>query len=83
MAFLLCEHFEQWYQIFLRGGFAPVRERWLARSEMAGKHIRVLFRNEVQEGAFAGIDPDGALLIADEQGAVQRIMAGDASIMKG
>jgi BirA family biotin operon repressor/biotin-[acetyl-CoA-carboxylase] ligase len=44
MAFLLCEHFEQWYQIFLRGGFAPVRERWLARSEMAGKHIRVLFR---------------------------------------
>jgi biotin-(acetyl-CoA carboxylase) ligase len=37
----------------------------------------------VQEGAFAGIDPDGALLITDEQGAVQRIMAGDASIMKG
>ena len=35
------------------------------------------------KGVFAGIDRDGALLIADEQGAVRRIIAGDALIMKG
>jgi len=78
----LCERFELWYEIFLRDGFAPVRDGWLARTEMAGKRLRVLFRDEVREGAFAGIDTDGALLIADEQGAVSRITAGDATIMK-
>ena len=80
---LVCERFEAWYEIFLRDGFVPVSEGWLARAEMAGKRIRVLFRDEVREGEFAGIDRDGALLIADEQGAVSRITAGDATIMKG
>jgi BirA family biotin operon repressor/biotin-[acetyl-CoA-carboxylase] ligase len=79
---LICERFETWYEIFLRDGFVPVREGWLARAEMAGKRIRVFFRDEVREGAFADIDMDGALLIADEQGAVSRITAGDATIIK-
>lgn len=83
LLFLLCERFEQWYEIFLHDGFEPVREGWLARVEMAGKRLRVLFREEVQEGTFAGIDRDGALLIADEQGAVRRVTAGDATIIKG
>ena len=82
LLFLLCERFDQWYEIFLQDGFAPVREGWLARMEMAGKRLRVLFLDEVREGVFAGIDEDGALLIADEQGAVRRITAGDATIMK-
>ena len=81
--FLLCDHFEKWYQIFLREGFAPVRERWLARSGMTGSRVRVLFQGEVQEGVVVGIDLDGALLLDDERGAVRRIIAGDASIMKG
>lgn len=83
MAFLLCERLEWWYETFLHAGFAPVREEWLARSDMAGKRVRVLFRDEVQEGVVEGIDRDGALLLADEQGAVRRITAGDATIMKG
>lgn len=83
LLFLLCERFEQWYEIFLHGGFAPVREEWLARAGMAGKRLRILFLDEVREEVFAGIDRDGALLIADEQGGVRRIIAGDATIMKG
>lgn len=79
---LLCERFEPWYEIFLRDGFGPVKEGWLARTEMAGKRLRILFHDEVCEGAFAGIDRDGALLIANEQGAVRRITAGDATIIK-
>jgi biotin-(acetyl-CoA carboxylase) ligase len=50
---------------------------------MAGKRVRVLFRSEVQEGVVEGIDRDGALLLADGQGNVRRITAGDATIMKG
>jgi BirA family biotin operon repressor/biotin-[acetyl-CoA-carboxylase] ligase len=83
MAFLICEQLERWYETFLHAGFAPVREEWLTRSDMTGKRVRVLFRDEVQEGVVEGIDRDGVLLIADEHGAVRRIVAGDATIMKG
>jgi BirA family biotin operon repressor/biotin-[acetyl-CoA-carboxylase] ligase len=83
MFVLLCERLGYWYEIFLHAGFAPVREGWLVRSEMAGKHVRILFRDEMQEGVVEGIDRDGALLIADGRGEVRRITAGDATIMKG
>jgi BirA family biotin operon repressor/biotin-[acetyl-CoA-carboxylase] ligase len=83
MVFLLCEKLDQWYQILLSGGFAPIHSRWLALSEMGGSLVQVLFQGEVQQGTFAGIDSDGALLLADALGAVRRITAGDASIMKG
>jgi BirA family biotin operon repressor/biotin-[acetyl-CoA-carboxylase] ligase len=83
VAFLLCDYFEKWYRIFLREGFAPIRERWLARSGMTGSRVRVIFQGEVLEGVVVGIDLDGALLLADELGAVRRIIAGDASIVKG
>jgi BirA family transcriptional regulator, biotin operon repressor / biotin---[acetyl-CoA-carboxylase] ligase len=83
VAVFLCDHFEKWYQVLLREGFAPVRERWLAHSGMTGSRIRILFQGEVQEGAVVGLDPYGALLLEDEHGAVRRIIAGDASIMKG
>jgi len=78
----LCGRFEGWYEILERNRFAAVREGWLARAEMTGKRIRVLFGDEVREGLFAGIDRDGSLLIADERGVVSRITAGDATIIR-
>ena len=80
---LLCERLEKWYGTFLHAGFAPVGEGWLLWSEMAGRHVRILFRDEVQEGVVEGIDRDGALLISDARGEVRRITAGDATILKG
>ncbi len=82
-AFLLCEKLDRWYQILLSDGFTPIRSRWLALSEMGGSLVRVLFQGEAQEGMFAGIDSDGALLLADARGSVRRMTAGDAGIMKG
>jgi len=82
-AFLLCQEMEQWYRILLREGFEPVRSRWLALTEMKGSLVRVRFQGELQEGMFAGIDGDGALLLADAPGSVRRITAGDAGIVKG
>ncbi len=83
VAYLLCDSFRKWYRIFLGEGFAPVRERWLSLSEMTGSRVRVLFQGELQEGVVVGIDHDGALLLDDELGSVRRIIAGDASIVKG
>lgn len=83
MTVALCERFGKWYETFLRDGFDPVREAWLARSIMVGKTVRVIFREEVQEGTVTGIDRDGALLICTAPGAaIRRITAGDATIVK-
>jgi BirA family biotin operon repressor/biotin-[acetyl-CoA-carboxylase] ligase len=82
VAFALCNHFARWYHVFLEEGFAPIRQQWLARSGMVGKRVRVLFREELQEGVVAGIDRDGALLLTDACGAVLRVAAGDATILK-
>lgn len=83
VAFLLCEKLDEWYRMLLNEGFAPIRSRWQALSEMGGSRVRVLFQGDVQEGMFAGIDSDGALLLADARGSVRRITAGDAGMMKG
>jgi BirA family biotin operon repressor/biotin-[acetyl-CoA-carboxylase] ligase len=82
VAALLCERFERWYDIFRSQGFHPVREGWLARSDMPGKRVRIHFLKEAREGVVKGIDRDGALLLADDHGALRRITAGDASIVK-
>lgn len=81
-AFALCRHFEKWYGLYLGQGFAAVREAWLARSGMVGKSVRILFREELQEGRVSGIDRDGALLLTDASGILRRITAGDATIRK-
>ncbi len=81
-AFRLCDSWERWYGIFLAKGFAPVRVQWLAYSAMAGARVKVRFQGEVREGAVAGIDHDGALLLEDEAGAVLKVIAGDATIVK-
>jgi len=83
VAFHLCDTFEKWYQVFLCEGFEPVREQWLSYSGMTGRRVRVLFQGEEREGVVVGIDFDGTLLLDDERGDVRRIIAGDASIMKG
>jgi len=83
VAFFMCEFVEKWYHILLSKGFGQVREQWLAWSQMVGRRARVLFQDEVREGRVVGIDHDGALLLEDPQGSLQRIVAGDASIVKG
>jgi BirA family biotin operon repressor/biotin-[acetyl-CoA-carboxylase] ligase len=82
IALLLYDRFEKWYETFLLGGFAPVREGWLARSEMAGRRVRILFRDATEEGLVADIDQDGALLLAGDDGTLRRVTAGDATFLK-
>jgi biotin-(acetyl-CoA carboxylase) ligase len=49
---------------------------------MVGKHIQVVFNENVQAGEVLGIDDFGALIIADENDIIRRVMAGDTTIVK-
>ncbi|MBM4272819.1 MAG: biotin--[acetyl-CoA-carboxylase] ligase [Deltaproteobacteria bacterium] len=79
----LYEKFEHRYFMLLREGFEPIKDRWLEYADIVGKYIKVRFNEAVQAGNVIGIDAHGALLLRDESNHVRRIMAGDASIIRG
>ena len=75
---ILLEHLERHLTVWQAGGFAPVKQNWLARSYPMGAAIRVNSPQGPVAGHFAGLDDDGALLLDTPQGQV-RIVAGDVT----
>lgn len=59
------------------GGFAAVREAWLARAHAIGTALWVTSGEGRIEGRFAGLGDDGALLLDGADGARHVIHAGD------
>lgn len=79
----LYDSLERNYDMFIREGFSPVRDKWLRYAAWMGKRVRVVFGGEVLEGEMMGMGGDGALLVRDGTMAVKRIIAGDASLREG
>jgi biotin-(acetyl-CoA carboxylase) ligase len=67
------------------GAFAGVLERFRKSFTMAGKPVRVggpgLAREVV--GTVHGLDEDGALLVETPGGPVERVLAGDVTLVRG
>jgi BirA family transcriptional regulator, biotin operon repressor / biotin---[acetyl-CoA-carboxylase] ligase len=67
-------------ETFGNGGFAALRDRWLALNAYVGAPVRVISEFEVPvEGICIGVDVDGALLL-ETAVCVQRIVTGDVSL---
>lgn len=75
---LLLLELERMVTGWLEQGFAPVREAWLARSYAPGTPLRVNVQGRVVEGAFVGLDEDGALRLNTPEGP-RRIVVGDVT----
>ncbi len=70
------EAFAGWRGVWSREGFAPVRAAWMARAFGLGRRVRAITPDGAVDGAFNGVDDDGALLIDAGEGAPRRILAG-------
>lgn len=66
---------------FAAEGFAAFRETWLKYAVWLGQPVMILDGARQQNGVMAGIDQDGALLLAGEEG-MTRILAGDVSLRR-
>lgn len=74
----VCRSFDQWYQLWRRDGFAPVRERWLAAAHRPGDDIEVRFPDgTTREGSFQDIDRSGALVLKQADGKTELIATGE------
>jgi BirA family biotin operon repressor/biotin-[acetyl-CoA-carboxylase] ligase len=77
----LDECMQEWFSKWAFGaGFAGVRQAWLQRSLPPGAGLTVHSGQVTLTGAFAGLAPDGALLIADGSGILQTVTFGDVAL---
>lgn len=60
-------------------GFAPLAPRWEAYFGWRGQRMRIELLDQVAFGTARGIDHDGALLLEDDHGRLQRVIAGDVT----
>ncbi|TDQ80537.1 BirA family biotin operon repressor/biotin-[acetyl-CoA-carboxylase] ligase [Dongia mobilis] len=74
---LLLAEFQPLYQRWQDDGFAALREEWLRHAQGLGARILARLGGEEAAGTFAGIEPDGTLLLETETGVIRRIAAGD------
>ncbi|HJU61766.1 MAG TPA: biotin--[acetyl-CoA-carboxylase] ligase [Candidatus Binatia bacterium] len=58
-------------------GFQALAPRWEARFELRGKKVRVEMTDRIIMGTARGIDRDGALVLEDGRGELQRVVAGE------
>lgn len=61
-------------------GFRLVREAWLSRAGPLGELVHVNTGRELVEGAYLGIDAEGALVLRDPSGAERRFTYGDVTL---
>lgn len=71
-----------WHRTWQRHGFDAVRAAWLQRAQPIGARLAVRLRGEQRTGTFAGLAPDGALLLALD-GREERIETGDILTLGG
>ncbi len=80
MLAFLAEAMHDW-QLRWEQGFAPVRAAWLERAGRLGERLSVNAGAGPVEGAFAGLDDGGALLLRLASGETRRFTFGDVSLV--
>lgn len=73
----LLQGIERCYGELELAGFAALAQRWQSYFAWRGRRVRVESFDQVTMGTAKGIDRDGALMLIDDQGREQRILAGD------
>jgi len=77
LAALLIQGLERCYKDLAGAGFAALTARWERYFRLKGRPIQVQMLDQITRGTALGIDADGALIIRDQEGVTQRILAGD------
>ena len=75
--------FERWRLRWLRDGFGPVRDAWLARAHGLGERCEARLARETVSGTFADLGPDGSLRLDLDDGGRRYISAGDVFFPDG
>jgi BirA family biotin operon repressor/biotin-[acetyl-CoA-carboxylase] ligase len=75
---ILLASLEKRLEAWTEHGFAPIRVEWLLRAHPIGTALRASIGGLTEEGLFAGLDADGAMLLDTPDGR-KRIVSADVS----
>ena len=64
----LLERLSHWHSVLLRDGFSAICEAWLVRAHPIGTALTVAFADQRIAGEFAGLSPEGHLLLRTSDG---------------
>jgi BirA family biotin operon repressor/biotin-[acetyl-CoA-carboxylase] ligase len=73
----LIQDLDRCYGELEQSGFAALARRWQAHFSLRDRRVRVEMLEQIITGWARGIDRDGALLVEDDNGVLQRVIAGD------
>jgi BirA family biotin operon repressor/biotin-[acetyl-CoA-carboxylase] ligase len=79
----LAQAWETRFRVWRVGGFAAIREAWLAVAAGIGQQIEVRLPGETLQGRFETLMPDGALSLLLPSGARRAITAGEVFFSSG
>lgn len=74
---VLASRFEAWRTLWATQGFDPIAKGWALRAHGLGERCEARLANRTLVGVAEGMDPDGALRLRLDDGALERITAGD------
>jgi len=80
LAVAILHALDEWYDIYLKQGFAPVHRAWWQAHAASGVKVSVHDGRGYIEGIARALDKDGALLLETASG-IQRIIAGDLELL--
>jgi BirA family transcriptional regulator, biotin operon repressor / biotin---[acetyl-CoA-carboxylase] ligase len=75
------EKLERYYGLFQQGRFEPIRTRWLDLARIIGKRVTIAGVGQTYDGEVVDVDRDGFLILKSPDGSIQRILAGDVSLV--
>jgi len=73
----LIQDLDRCYGELEQSGFVALARRWQAHFSLRDRRVRVELLGQITTGWARGIDRDGALLVEDDNGVLQRVIAGD------
>jgi len=77
----LLESLDGLYDRYLSGGYPEIREEWISWCGIIDRRVRVSdSATPEREGVARGIDESGALLLQLNDGAIERVLAGDVQL---
>nr|WP_077299709.1 biotin--[acetyl-CoA-carboxylase] ligase [Virgibacillus pantothenticus] len=71
------KHFEILYDMYMQQGFLAVKTKWEAYGFKMGERITIRQLDRHRQAVFYGLADDGALLIKNEDGSVERLYSGE------
>jgi len=80
---VLATAFERWRSAWSTQGFAPIAAGWTERATGIGQRCEARLPNRTLSGVAEGLDTDGALRLRLDDGALERITAGDVFFGSG